>query len=139
VLGWRVILLSLAQGMSVLVIVFAVFAVDFGLSHNPDEARALAFTTLVIANLALILANRSWMRTILATLRLPNPALWRVVGGALSVLALALIVPFLRTLFQVAPLHADDLLLAAGTASILWFEVLKLIRRRRNARRAESE
>jgi len=118
--------------MSVFVIVFAVFALDLGLSHNPDEARALAFTTLVIANLALIFANRSWTRTILATVRLPNPALWWVTGGALSVLVLVLCLPVLRALFQFAPLHADDVLiaLAAGTASLLWFEALKFIRRR---------
>jgi hypothetical protein len=49
--------------------------------------------------------------------------------------------PFLRALFQFALLHPDDLLLAlaVGTASILWFEGLKLIHRRRNARHAESE
>jgi Ca2+-transporting ATPase len=131
-LSWPVILLSVAQGMSVLVIVFAVFALDLALSHDPGEARALAFTTLVIANLALIFANRSWTRTILATLRLPNPALWWVTGGALSVLALVLCVPFLRALFQFAPLHPDDVLIAvvAATASILWFEALKFIRRR---------
>ncbi len=135
-LSWRLFLISAAQGLSVLVIVFTIFAIDFNLYHNPAEARALAFTTLVVANLALIFANRSWTRTIFATLRMPNPTLWWMVGGAVTVLALSLFVPFLRTLFQFAPLHVQDLLLtvAAGVASILWFEALKVIRRLRSSR-----
>ena len=38
------------------------------------DARTLTITTLIIANLGLIFANRSWSRTILSTLRSPNPA-----------------------------------------------------------------
>lgn len=137
-LSWGLFLISAAQGLSVLVIVFTIFAIDFNLYHNSAEARALAFTTLVVANLALIFANRSWTRTIFATLRMPNRTLWWMVGGAAAVLALSLFVPFLRTLFQFAPLHVQDLLLtiAAGVASILWFEALKVIRRLRHARKA---
>ena len=46
------------------------------------EARTLTFTTLIVANLGLILTNRSWSRTILATFRSPNAALGWVMGGA---------------------------------------------------------
>jgi hypothetical protein len=38
------------------------------------EAGALTFTTLIIANLGLIFANRSWTRLIFSTLRTPNRA-----------------------------------------------------------------
>jgi P-type Ca2+ transporter type 2C len=132
-LGRRLIVPSLLQGASVLVIVFAVYFIDLRLYANAGEARALAFTTLVIANLALIFANRSWTHIIPATLRTPNPALWWVTGGALAVLALALYVPFLRDLFQFAPLHPIDLALclAAALLSITWFELFKLVRSRR--------
>jgi Ca2+-transporting ATPase len=55
-----------------------------------------------------------------------------VVIGALAALGLVLYVPFLRDLFRFAVLHPDDLALclAAGVFSVLWFEALKLIRRR---------
>ena len=57
-----------------------------------------------------------------------NRALWWVVGGATAAMAMLLTVPFLRELFHFAPLHPADILLsiAAGIASILWFELLKL-------------
>ncbi|MBI3330319.1 MAG: cation-translocating P-type ATPase, partial [Nitrospinae bacterium] len=108
--------------------VLAVFSIALYRGQGELEARALTFTTLVIANLSLIFTNRSWSRTVLATLCSPNAAWWWVVGGALGFLSLVLYVPVLRDLFRFAPLHPGDLLLclAAGVASILWFEGLKL-------------
>ena len=124
--------ISLLQGVSVLGIVLGVFLVTRFLGHSENNARGLTFAALVVANLALILTNRSWSRTILATLQEPNAALWWVVGGAVVFLGLVLSVPLLRNLFHFAPLHGPDLALCllAGGASILWFEILKLIRRR---------
>jgi Ca2+-transporting ATPase len=103
-------------------------ALDRGLGEG--EARALTFTTLVVANIALIFANRSWERTILASLRIPNRSLWLITGAATLCLALVLQVPLLRDLFHFAPLERDALLLAvaAGLASIAWFELFKLVR-----------
>jgi Ca2+-transporting ATPase len=125
--------LSLAQGASIFAIVFAVFRVSLTLGAADTEARALAFSTLVVANLALVLAERSRTRTILASWHIPNAAVWWVVGGALSLLAAALYIPGVRDLFGFAVLHPSDLLicLAAGMASILWFEVIKTLGKRR--------
>jgi Ca2+-transporting ATPase len=99
------------------------------------EARAFTFTTLIVANLALIFTNRSWTRTILKTLKSPNSALWYVTFGALLFLGMVLYVPFLRNLFLLSILHINDLLicLVLGFVSIMWFEVLKLIKLKLNS------
>jgi len=125
----RVIGLSLLQGLSVLFIVLAVFVISLYRGQGGNEARALTYTTLIIANLGLILTNRSWSRTIMETLSSPNPALWWVVGGALTLLAAVIYVPFLRELFGFAYLHPIDIVICfmAGLVSILWFEGLKII------------
>jgi Ca2+-transporting ATPase len=130
--GTRTVVLSLLQGLSVLIIILVVFVVAFKRGQGEEESRALAFTTLIIANLGLIFANRSWSRTILATLRSPNAALWWVTGGAVLFLGLALSVPFLRGLFRFSILHPADVAICvlAGMISILWFEVLKMVNRR---------
>ena len=129
----RTLGLSLLQGVSVLLIVLSVFGISLYRGQGELEARALTFTTLIVANLGLIFTNRSWSRVILATFRTPNPAVWWVLAGALSFLGLVLYVPFLRNTFHVAMLHPVDLLicLAAGAASILWFEGLKMFNGRR--------
>ena len=129
----QMIRLSLLQGIGVFVTVATVFAVALRLSESEVEARTLTFSTLVVAILALILTNRSWSRSIIDVLRTPNKALWWVSGGTLLALTLALAIPALRDLFQFAPLHVVDLALCAGVgvASVLWFEALKLVWRRR--------
>ncbi len=131
--GGRIVGLSLLQGITVLIILLLVYGIALYLGQGGLEARALTFTTLVIANLSLIFTNRSWSRTILVTLRSRNAALWWVVGGALVSLGLVLYVPFLRRLFHFATLRPIDLAIgvAAGVTSILWFEGLKMLSRQR--------
>ena len=71
--GWN-LALSLLQGVGVLLLSMAVFGISLYRGLGEGEARALTFATLVVGNIALIFANRSWERTILASLRMPNPA-----------------------------------------------------------------
>jgi Ca2+-transporting ATPase len=84
--------------------------------------------TLVVAFVVIILVNRSWTRSALAMLGVPNAALRWVVLGAFAFLAAVLTIPFAQALFHFAPLHATDLILSlgAGMVSVLWFEVVKL-------------
>ncbi len=129
----RMVGLSILQGTGVLVIVLAIFVTALYRGQGEADARALTFTTLVIANLSLILTNRSWSRNVADIVRTPNPAMWWVLGGTLVFLGLVLYVPFLRILFHFSTLHPDDiaLCLTAGVLSVGWFEGLKWMQRRR--------
>ena len=123
---------GLGLGASVLATVFCVYWWGRGAGLGDDELRALGFAAIVFGNLALILANRSSERSIAATLARPNPALWWVILGTLGALAAVVYVPALAEVFRFAPLEAPDVLiaLAAGAGGVLWFEILKLRRRR---------
>ena len=124
-------IMSLLQGFGVLLILLAIFAVALHRGQGEEDARALTFTALMIANVALIITNRSWSRNILAILRTPNPATWWVVGSALVFLALVLYVPFLKTLFHFTTLHPNDIALCggAGAVTVAWCETLKAVQR----------
>jgi Ca2+-transporting ATPase len=124
---------SLLQGAGALAIILAVFIISLHRGQGQAEARALTFTTLVFINLALIITNRSWSMHLVSILRRPNSAIWWIIGGAILFLGLVLYIPFLRTLFQFAKLHPTDIgiCLAAGLMSILWFEGLKKILKKR--------
>lgn len=125
--------LGLLQGVCVLLVVLSVYWAALQGWREPEDAVALGFATLIVANLGLIFVNRSWTRTVWSTLSTPNWALWGVIGGAVAFLGLTLYVPFLQKLFHFSQLHTDDLLLCfvAGVVSIVWFEGWKMMHLRR--------
>lgn len=133
-LGKRSLTISILQGVMALAIVALVFKISLMLGQKIEEARTLAFITLIISNLCLILTNRSWSKLILTSLKEPNRALFWVLGGALIFLGLVVFVPNLQKLFHFASMHSIDILIAlgAGIASILWFELVKMISRLKN-------
>jgi Ca2+-transporting ATPase len=109
-----------------LLIIFA-FSLDRG--QEESSARALAFTTLVVANLSLIHLIRAGASSTPPAVRRPTrPVVW-VTAGALAVLAATLYVPALQSLFRFGPLGAGELGAAvlAGIASVLWILPLRAI------------
>lgn len=131
--GHRVIGIAMIQGLVVLAAALAVCGLALGLGRSAAEARALTLACVVMANLGLILTNRSWSEPIVATLRIRNPALWWVVAGATVVLAAILCIAPLRSLFSLAAPRPAEVLLSAlaGFGSVLWFEIYKISRRAR--------
>ncbi len=129
--GGAALWLALVQGLGVLAAVMAAFAWAGPRLPEP-EARAFAFATLVMGNLALILSNRSATRSLWATLRTPNTTLWVVVGLAFALLLAALYVPWAVGVLRFAPLPAHELAAASGLGllSVVWFEGVKRLRRR---------
>lgn len=126
------LLVALGLGASMLAAVLLACAWARETGRGENELRALGFAAIVFGNLALILANRSRERTILDTLRRPNPALWWILAGALGALAAALYFPPAAQIFRFAPLGAAELSVAlgAGLLGIAWLELAKLARRR---------
>jgi Ca2+-transporting ATPase len=128
--GGATLWLALVQGLGVLAVVLGAFAWASPRISEP-EARAFAFATLVVGNLALILSNRSDTRSLWSTLRTPNTTLWLVVSLAFALLLAALYVPWAVGMLRFAPLPAHELVLACGLGmlSVVWFEGVKWARR----------
>ncbi len=125
----RALSVSVLQGSIVLLIALSIFVIVMRSGHGADKARAMTYTTLIVANLVLILTNRSWSRTIPAALATRNRALWWVLGGAATFLVMILFIPFLRGIFgfSILSLREIGICLIAGSLNIVWFEVLKAI------------
>ncbi|MEW6379104.1 MAG: cation-translocating P-type ATPase [bacterium] len=126
--GRRLMLLSICQGILVLVLLAAIYGRTIFLGQGAVRARTLTFTTLILANLTLILTNRSWCSTLVGSCRRKNGALWAILASAPLLLGLVLYLPWLRQLFQFSPLSPCDLLrcLGGGIASLILLEGLKL-------------
>lgn len=124
--AWK-IFFSCLQGVSVLIMVLAVYGVGLHLGYVENEVRTFAFITLISANISVILSNRSWTRNIFQILVSPNPTVKWVVGGAILFLALVLNVPFLRKIFLFTPVDPLEIGICAfvGVISITGFELYK--------------
>jgi Ca2+-transporting ATPase len=107
---------GLLQGAVVMVAALGIFQLGIGDAHGEEVARCMAFVTLVIGNLGLVLTNRSMKTSAFRALTRPNRALVFVVITTVAALGLALYAPWLRGLFGFAPLELPRLAEAAGAA-----------------------
>ncbi len=123
--GRRVIVPSLAFGASLTTILVGTFALTHHHGLGEYASRTITFVTLILANMALIQATRSWRGA--PTRGTSNPALRWVSGGAIAVLIAAIAIPALRSLFRFHPMHLDDLALslAASTVVVVTFAAIR--------------
>jgi Ca2+-transporting ATPase len=116
------------QGLSVLAATLAVYAWTL-LADEPDDViRSIAFLTLFVGNLTLILVNRSWRLSIRQSFKeRANPTLKWILPAATAMVILLLTVPALRDAFSFGPLHPLDWIVATtvGFVSVTWFEIYK--------------
>jgi Ca2+-transporting ATPase len=131
-----IVLWSLLQGGLAFAAVATIYVVALRSGMPVPEVRALAFFSLVVVIVSLILVNRSFSASLLTALRRPNRALAAVMIIVAVILALTLPWPFANHLFAFGPFHADDLALTRGVGliALLVLEMIKpLLHPRRQA------
>ena len=123
----RLMVRSLLQGLGASGAAVLVFFVSLRGGSIETDVRMLAFSTLIVTNLLLIVTNRSLTRSTWADWWTPNPALRWIGAGALAILAVILYVPFVRDLFRMSRQHADDaaVIAVAGATALTWMEAVK--------------
>ena len=125
------------QGLGVLGVAALLYFSLLSVGRAEDEVRTMSFALLVLANLMLILTNRSWTLSILATLRQRrNPTVKWIVSAAVIVLVALVQIPVLRELFNLGTITVMDwaVVCAAALVSVLWFEIYKTKKTRALAR-----
>jgi len=126
--GSKMVGIGLVQGLGILALVAGIYAWALSSGYGEGEARALAYVNLVFGNIGMIFSNRSWTKSVIRTISVPNKSLWIVTGAALGFLALTLFVPALNDVFGFSTLHLWQIALCAGTAvvTVLINEVAKI-------------
>ena len=126
----RTLSLGALQGVLLLAIVAAIYAVTLLRGEGEAVARAMTFASLVLADLGLIVANRSRVDTIFASSRVPNRALWTIILIGLIFLAVIIYVPPIRDVFSFGVVHLNDIAtaLAGGFIAILGVDATKRLR-----------
>ncbi len=127
------IFLALLQGLSIFALVFSIFLINIASGASEEKVRSLTFAALVIANVVLILINRSRTLTLWeALIKRRNAAIPWLAGGAMTLLLLLLNIPILRDAFDLTALNWREylLLLALSYLSVSWLDLHKIITRR---------
>jgi len=117
---------SVLQGLLAFGLVGAIYVMAHRRGMPENEARALAFFSLVTAVVALIFVNRSFESSLRAVFR-PNRALLSVLAGVAAIMGITLAWPVTAALLRFGPLHADDLAITvgAGLGVLVALELLK--------------
>lgn len=125
--GRKKILFSCLQGVGILAVVLTIYFLGLHMGYTDKEVRAMTFTTLMAANIAVILTNRSWTDHIFRIIASPNSAVLWVTGGAIAFLALILNITFFLDLFQFQKLSLLNIVICvlSGLTTIIWFEIYK--------------
>ncbi|MEY3322548.1 MAG: hypothetical protein RLZZ417_2131 [Bacteroidota bacterium] len=128
--GLTQIFKSSLAGFLLLSIVLAVYFLSMNEGHNEAEIRAIAFTSLIIGNIFLILTTLSKTRNFLDVLFENNISLKIILFLASTLMILLIAVPYLRTLFNFEyPGFKHFYLSIAGGFSLLFLlEIYKYVR-----------
>jgi len=129
---WKNFWSSCVSGAGVLLMVVGVYLHEIKSLHTPDQARAVAFSSLFIGNLLLIFSSLSRSSVFEVLLKRKNPAAFIIVGAALLFLALSVFYPPLRSLFHFENPGIKHFIpvVWAGLGMLVFLESLKLIKKR---------
>lgn len=125
---------SLVQGLIIFVASFGTYYYILQTTNNAEVARTMGFAIIIIANLFLVQGNSSDIDSIFTTTKrlVKNKTMWIINASVIIGLLLVIYTP-INSFLKLECLSALQLLVVIGfaAASVLWYEIVKLIKRLR--------
>ncbi|HMB61467.1 MAG TPA: cation-translocating P-type ATPase, partial [Eudoraea sp.] len=123
---------SIVQGLVITVGALSVYQFAVAEGFNESVTRTMVFMVLIVANIFLTLVNRSFYYSIWTTLKYKNNLVPLIIGITIVLSALLLFIPPLTGFFQFETLNFKQLVVCilVGGASVIWYELVKWIRRK---------
>ena len=132
--NWKELTTSIIQGLMITLGTMAAY--QYAVYQQLDEAttRTMVFTVLIAANILLTLVNRSFYYSLFATLKYKNNLVVLIILITIIITGLLIFVPPLTVFFGFAQLTMNQILIsmAIGFVSVIWYELVKLIKRLKN-------
>jgi len=125
--------LSIAQGIFIAGGLLFLYNYFMRENNSLEYVRNIVFTTLILSNIFLTFANRSFTESIFTTRHYKNTLTPWVILISCGFLLAINILPGLRNLFKLAPLSVFHYMLCQAVSLICvgWFELFKIFTRRR--------
>jgi len=122
------LLISSVQGLVIASGILTLYYIFMSNGNSLTETRTIVFTTLIISNIFLTFANRSFTKTFAKTIRYKNNLALPIIIISVLFLCVILLVPFVRSLFELSVISATNFFICLATAfiSVAWFEMYKM-------------
>ncbi len=131
--NWKELSTSIVQGL--MITAGALTAYQYAVQQGYSEAltRTMVFTVLIAANIFLTLVNRSFYYSIFTTMRYKNNLVLLIISITIGITALLLYVKPLAAFFGFEQLNFEKtgISIAIGFLSVIWYEAVKLIKRKK--------
>ncbi len=132
--NWRELSTSIMQGL--MITAGTLIAYQYAVQHAYNEGltRTMVFTVLIAANIFLTLVNRSFYYSIFTTMLYKNNLVSLIIGITICIMALLIYVkPFAAFFgFEYLDVEKVGIAIAVGFVSVIWYEVVKLIKRKKS-------
>jgi Ca2+-transporting ATPase len=121
------LLISIMQGLIIAIGVLTLYYIFMHNGYELEKTRTIVFTTLIISNVFLTFANRSFTKSFTTTIGYKNKLAIPVIIISVLFLSSFLLIPFVRNLFELSSLSINNFLVCLATAfiSVAWFELYK--------------
>ena len=125
---------SIIQGLMITAGTLLIYLYSVKQGNNETLTRTMVFTTLIAANIFLTLVNRSFYYSIFTTLGYKNNLVVLITFITISLTGLLIFIQPLADFFKFETLNLMQLSLSAGIGfvSVIWYELVKMIKRSRN-------
>lgn len=132
--SWKELITSIVQGLVITFGALSVYQFAIYSGFNESATRTMVFMVLITANLFLTLVNRSFYFSLWTTLKYKNTLVPIIIGITIAITLLLLFVPPFTKFFQFETLGTSQMLIciATGFASVLWFEIVKWVYRKKS-------
>jgi Ca2+-transporting ATPase len=139
--NWKELSISIIQGLVITAGTLFIYQLSVMNDYNEALTRTMTFTVLITANIFITLINRSFYYSIFTTLKYKNNMVFLIILITITIVGLILFIKPLIFFFEFETLSITQLLtcVSIGLISVIWFEIVKLIKRTRTNSHGSSE
>ena len=139
--NWKELSISIIQGLVITAGTLFIYQYSVMNDYNEALTRTMTFTVLITANIFITLINRSFYYSIFTTLKYKNNMVFLIILITITIVGLILFIKPLIFFFEFETLSITQLLtcVSIGLISVIWFEIVKLIKRTRTNSHGSSE
>ncbi|RZA02055.1 MAG: cation-translocating P-type ATPase [Sphingobacteriaceae bacterium] len=125
--NWKELTTSIIQGLVITLGVLFIYQYAISAGQNEKVTRTMVFIVLIVANIGLTLVNRSFLFSVITTLKYRNNLVLIIIGITTTLALLLLYVKPLTNFFEFEILTSHQLLISIGTGlvSVMWYEIVK--------------